>query len=277
MLDFPIVDSHVHLLMNKGLPYKSLQGTYTLADYNKACGSIEVDTIVFMECDCELTHYKQEGAFASGIAHVDDRIKAIVSALPVEKGAVLEKELEALIQNPLIKGVRRLLKFEDNDFCVQKDFIEGVRLLGKYNLSFDICTTLEQNQNVVELVSRCPDVSFIVDHIGTPDIVGGRYELWKSGIGQLASFPNVFCKLSSIATEADKANWKESDIRPYIDYLLSVFGTDRLAFGGDWPVSLVSAKFEESVTLLESLISKLSSTEKMKIFRENALKFYSIS
>ncbi|PKP61497.1 amidohydrolase [Candidatus Atribacteria bacterium HGW-Atribacteria-1] len=276
MLDFPIVDTHVHLLLNGGIPYRSLQGNYTLDTYNKASESVNVDSIVFMECDCEITHYREEVAFASGLAQVDKRIKGIVASMPVEKGAVIEGEIFELIKNPLVKGVRRLLKFEKNDFCLSEKFIQGVQLLGKYNLSFDLCTAIEQNKNAAKLVKNCSDVSFIVDHIGTPDIKGGRFALWREGMKRLSDLPNVWCKLSSLATEADHEHWTVGDIRPYVEYLFKTFGTDRVLFGGDWPVSLVSASFTRSVALLEDLVSGYSRDEKIKIFRENAIKFYKL-
>ena len=37
-------------------------------------------------------------------------------------------------------------------------------------LTFDICIHHPQMANTIKLVAQCPDVQFILDHIGKPDI-----------------------------------------------------------------------------------------------------------
>jgi len=276
MLNFPITDTHVHLTASYLLPYQSLKGDYTLSRYNQDCADIEIENIIFMECDCKLTHSKEEVAFATGIAFADKRFKGIIASMPLEKGNLIEKELKQFSFNPLIKGVRRLLKFESKDFCLNKDFINGVRLLGKFNLSFDICTNIEQNENAARLVEQCPDVNFMIDHIGTPDIGGGRFKMWSKDMKRLSEFPNVWCKLSSLATEAVSNQWSIEDIKPYTEHLKENFGIGRLVFGSDWPVSLVSATIKKSVDTLDKLLSGCTDFDKEKIFRTNALHFYKI-
>lgn len=276
MLNFPITDTHVHLTASYLLPYQSLKGDYTLSMYNRDCGDIKVENIIFMECDCSLTHYREEVAFATGIAFADKRFKGIIASMPLEKGNSIEKELMQLSSNPLVKGVRRLLKFEPRDFCLNKNFIIGVRLLGKFNLSFDICTNIEQNENAARLVELCPDVNFMIDHIGTPDIRGRRFKMWSQDLKRLSEFPNVWCKLSSLATEAVPKRWSIEDIKPYTEHLKEHFGVNRLVFGSDWPVSLVSAKLRKSIVTLDKLLSGYTDSDKEKIFRLNALHFYKI-
>jgi predicted TIM-barrel fold metal-dependent hydrolase len=276
MRNYPIVDTHAHILMGKGLPYQSLKGNYTITEYNKSMEEVAVDTIIFMECDCRLSHYREEVAFASGLAHIDPRIQGIVAAMPLEHGEKIVDEIAELVKNPLVKGVRRLLKFEEETFCLNEDFIIGVNALGAYNLSFDICTSLEQNRHIPKFVAQCPDVQFMFDHIATPDIRGNQFELWSRGISEIASFENVWCKLSSIATEAVLGNWKEEDIEPYISHVISAFGTNRLVFGSDWPVSLSNATIIQSLELLDKLLGALTPTEQRNIYRENALNFYKI-
>ena len=53
-------------------------------------------------------------------------------------------------------------------------FVEGVTLLAKHDLSFDICVKHYQLANAVELVRRCPEVRFVLDHIGQAADPGGR-------------------------------------------------------------------------------------------------------
>ena len=66
-------------------------------------------------------------------------------------------------------GIRRLLQDEPDDaFCLRPGFVEGVRLLARLDLSFDLCVRHHQLASAVELVRRCPEVRFVLDHIGKP-------------------------------------------------------------------------------------------------------------
>jgi L-fuconolactonase len=59
----------------------------------------------------------------------------------------------------------------------------------------------------------------------------------------MAAFPNVFCKLSSLVTEADCNHWRPDDMAPYLDVAFEAFGPERLMIGSDWPVCTVAASY----------------------------------
>ena len=56
--------------------------------------------------------------------------------------------------------------------------------------------------------------SFVLDHIGKPDIAHGLLEPWRTQIQRLATFPNVCCKLSGMVTEADHQRWTAETCDP---------------------------------------------------------------
>jgi len=91
--------------------------------------------------------------------------------------------------------------------------------------------------NTIRMVRQCPNVQFILDHIGKPDIKHQLFEPWKQDLKTLASLPNVWCKMSGLVTEADHQRWQREDLKPYIDHVLECFGFERVMYGGDWPVA----------------------------------------
>ena len=93
----------------------------------------------------------------------------------------------------------------------------------------------------------------------------------------LSHYPNVWCKLSGMVTEADWKNWKQPDFTPYLDVVLEVFGSDRLMFGSDWPVCLLAADYPVMKKIVTDYISHLSATEQAKIMGGNAVKFYKLT
>ena len=183
--------------------------------------------------------------------------------------------LDRLAEIPEVKGVRRMIQLEpDLEFCVRPEFVRGVQLLERYGLSFDICISHIQMANTIELVRQCPNVQFVLDHIGKPDIAAGLMEPWKAELAELARIPNVRCKLSGTVTEADHEGWTPNDLRPYIDHVVESFGFDRVMFGGDWPVVLLAAPYTRWVETLESALSGSSEDELRMVFRDNAIEFY---
>ena len=76
-------------------------------------------------------------------------------------------------------------------------------------------------------------------------------EIWRKGITDLALFPNVTCKLSGLITEAEWKEWSPWDFYPYLDVVFEAFGTNRLLFGSDWPVMLLSGIYVQWKSLVE--------------------------
>ena len=217
---------------------------------------------------------RQEWAHAQ--AAEEPRLQAIVAHAPVEHGTKVAGYLAALDAiGPRIKGVRRLLQGEaDPNFCLQDSFIHGVQLVAHYNFSFDICIKQHQLAAVIELVRRCPEVDFILDHIGKPNIAHGLHEPWRTQMRSLAALPNVMCKISGVVTEAEHTRWTEADVEPYISHAIDVFGEDRVMFGSDWPVVRLASEYERWVACLERLTAGMSEQAQRKLWSENARRAY---
>lgn len=283
MEKFPIVDTHVHLWHPKQLRYPwlaevpTLNRPYLLKDYIAAYGALEIESIVFVQCDTHPDDGLKETAWVTDLAtRVDPRIQGIVAWAPLEEGARVAPFVEKLAENRLVKGIRRLIQSESVDFCVQPNFVSGVKVLSRYGLSFDICIFHPQLANAIRLVEQCPHVQFILDHIGKPDIKNQLFDPWKQEIETLAGFPNVHCKISGLVTEADLERWSPADLQPYIEHVISCFGFDRVIYGSDWPVSTQASDYPRWVQTLKDAVSGCSSEALRNLFRDNAIKFYKL-
>lgn len=282
MPDFPIVDTHVHLWdpQHFAIPWldgnATLNRRYTSAEYAEHTQGIAIEAIVYLEVDVDPHYALLEPSWVAQRAQEDPRIKAIVAHAPVEHGERARSFLDALVAtSPLVKGVRRLLQGEpEADFCLRPDFVRGVQLLAEYDLSFDICINHAQLPAATELVRRCPQTSFILDHLGKPKIKDQLLEPWRAQMRALAALPNVICKVSGAVTEADQEHWSSADLRPYVEHALEVFGEDRVAFGGDWPVALMASSYQRWVATLDELTTQLSGQARRKLWAANAKKFY---
>jgi L-fuconolactonase len=283
MYDFPIIDAHLHVWDTNEFRYPwlddipQLNTPYLLDDYKRATQSFNIEQMVFVQCEAEFDQYLKETKWITKLSKGNPGISGIVSWAPLEKGENSRQELEILASNPLVKGIRRIIQYEnDLDFCIQPDFIRGVQILEDFNFSFDICISHIHFKNTLRLVEQCPGVNFILDHIGKPDIKDQVLHPWMEDIKKLAEFPNVYCKMSGLVTEADHQNWHKEDLQPFFDHVIDCFGFDRLVFGGDWPVVGLASPFQGWVETLLSLLNGVSEFEKQKLFYRNAQVFYKL-
>ncbi len=252
-----------------------LNKPFLLNDYNEATEAFKVEKMVFLQCECDVSEYQQEADWVSSLAKGDPRIAGIVTWAPLEKGEQARESLERLTKDPLVKGIRRIIQFEEDlEFCLRPDFVKGVQLLAEFDLSFDICIAYQHMANTIKLVEQCPKVNFVLDHIGKPDIKNQLFEPWKEQLKTLASFPNVKCKMSGLVVEADHEKWTEADLLPYINHVVETFGYDRIMFGGDWPVVLQASSYKRWVETLFEALKGSSSEELQKLFYHNAVDFY---
>ena len=271
-----IVDTHVHLWDPDRHTYSWMKDApdidkpFLLDDFRQATKGIDVDKIVFMECDAVHWQSIDEMRWISGLSEIDPRIQGIVSGAPIEKGDAVKGILEELCDDMLLRGIRRVCHAKDSDFCLSPNFIKGVQLLSDYDLSFDICTTgFEHWENALKLVAPCPNVSFMGDHIGIPTFKEGMTDPWRSFITDMAAMPNTVCKFSGCYATND-------EISPFIDHVMDSFGTKRVVYGGDWPVSTLSTTYKGWVETASELLESYSASEKEDIFYNNAVSFYKL-
>lgn len=289
MIDFPIIDSHIHLLDRKRFGYSwsaasswatgttRLSRDWTADDLASYAKPYQIEGFVFVEADVDMPQYISEAQWVESLATTDHRVKACVACLPLEMGAVIEYEMEKIASLPHVRGVRRLIQnMPDHAVILQQKFLDALKLLPKYNLLFDICIFHHQFPNTIEMVRRCPEVMFVLDHIGKPDIKANLANPWRQHISEMAAFPNVVCKLSGVLTEANHATWTRDQVRPYIDHVIESFGVDRVMFGGDWPVLELAGSYREWVDVVDWATSGMGTTEKRKIFRDNAIRTYGL-
>lgn len=284
MFQHQLVDAHVHLWNPEhfAMPWLSsvpeLNHTFGVDEYRAQTAGFPVTGLVYVEVGVAPAFALLEATHAVSLAQQEPRLLGIVAAAPLEYGERTRSYLDALqALGPLIKGVRRNVQDEpDPAFCLRPSFVSGVQLLAEYGYSCDICIRHHQLAATVELARQCPEVSFILDHLGKPDIKGATLDPWRADLEQLTTCSNVWLKLSGIVTEADHQQWDVEHLRPYVEHALAVFGPHRVMFGGDWPVVLQASSYARWVEAFGELIADLPSDSQRAICSETAQRVYRI-
>jgi len=283
MPDHPVVDTHVHLYDPTVLPYGWMRGDpvldrpHGLPELDRAAGAVAIEKLVFVEVAVDPGHHLAEARRIQALADRDPRVAAIVAHAPVERGAAVEAELDALQALPALRGVRRLIQDEpDPAFCLAPDFVEGVRRVGARGLVFELCLRAGRGQlrPATELVCRCPDTRFVLDHLGKPPVAAGGLDPWRAELAELARLPNVVCKLSGLVTEADPSRWTRAELRPYLEHALECFGPERVMYGSDWPVSARTHLYTTWVAILDEVLAGLDPAARECVWRGTARAVY---
>jgi len=277
-----IVDSHVHLWDPAQFRYTwldelpALNRSFKPVDFRAAISPADVSKFIFVECGCEPAQSLAEVDWVSNLAKDEPRLKGIVAHASLELGEEARPELEMLASRSLVKGVRRNLQSEpDPEFCLRPKFLAGVRSLAEFGFTFDLCLRHEQLPQATELARRVPQVTFVLDHLGKPDVRGKRIQPWANDLKALAAQPNVVAKVSGLTTEADWNDWRPGELMPYLRHLLESFGPQRLTFGSDWPVMTLATDYQRWAETVRTQLP-LSKEDWIRLFRSNAERIYRV-
>ena len=215
-----------------------------------------------------------ENDFLLDLAEKNGFIKGIVGWIDLQADNI-EERLQYYSSIKLMKGFRHILQAEpDEKFMLNEKFKRGIALLNQYGFSYDILIMPNHLPYAKAFVAEFPEQRFVIDHLAKPYIKDKWINGWKEDIQAIAAFPNVYCKVSGMVTEADWANWKTEDFVPYQDVVFNAFGANRVMYGSDWPVCNVAGGYKVVLNVIESYVSQLNQNEQELFWAKNAADFY---
>ena len=270
------IDAHMHFWDRSLMPYTWLHEVPAIWDRhtfeNLQTESHELpEKVVFVEAGAP---WREETNWVESLAKSEPRIAGIVSKIAINAGPQTAADIAEPDRHPLVHGVRHHFEHDPIDYCARPEFIAGVRQLVPAELSFDICCKHPQLPAVIELVRRCPETQFILDHAGKPAIRDRLLDPWRTHIRILSTFSNIVCKFSGLVTEADHNAWTPDDLLPYVTVILETFGPSRMLFGGDWPVAKLASSYQRWLDTARDFLSDLSPAKQQAIFFDNAARVY---
>jgi predicted TIM-barrel fold metal-dependent hydrolase len=278
-----IVDTHQHLWDPERYNYPWLQSVpqlnrpFRMADYLDNIEGLDVVKSVHVEADVAESQMLDETRYIVELAKNPHNPLQGVVACARPENPDFRAYIEKIIQYPEVKGIRRILHTQPDELGRGNTFIANVGSLKNYPLSFDICVLARQLPIAINLVRQCPGVNFILDHCGVPQVKEQILDPWRENLRQLASFPNVSCKISGLVAYADLDNWKIADLQPYVDHAIACFGWDRVMFGSDWPVCSLAATLSQWVETLTLMTEGAGDENQQKLFHDNAIRIYRLS
>lgn len=223
----------------------------------------------------QVTQNEEETLTLLKIAESNDFVKGVVGWVDL-RDKNIRRRLEGYEPYPRLKGFRHVLQMEEPGFMLQPEFLNGISALGEFGYTYDILIYPKHLEAAEKLVKKFPGQRFVIDHLAKPEIKSKNIVEWEKGIRLLGSYPNVWCKISGMVTEANWKDWKQDDFTVYIDVIMDAFGINRVMFGSDWPMCLVAASYGDVLKIVTDYFSSFSADEQKLFFGENAINFYQL-
>jgi len=263
-----------------GEQYQPISRSFAVAELHPQAAALGVTASVVVQSVGE----PGETPELLALAAADPLVAAVVGWVDLTQPGVGDRVAE-LVAGPgggRLSGVRHQVHDEpDPRWLCRDDVRRGLAEIGSAGLVYDLLVRAEQLPASLETVRALPDQLFVVDHAAKPRIAAGRTDPaandgWREGLLELAREPNVVCKLSGLLVEAPWQDWRTDDVLPYAELVLQAFGPDRVMIGSDWPVCLLAATYQQSLTAYDAAATRLGPAERAMVLAGTATRVYRI-
>ena len=278
-----IIDTHLHLIDLSALSYPwlssvaALNRNFLYEDYSREAKRVGIATTLHMEVDVDPANIEAETTYVQSLAGQPGNLitGAIAACRPEDHG--FSDYLERQTANNFVKGLRRVLHVMPDALSEHQLFRENLKRMAGTGLTFDLCVLPHQIPKAAALADLAPDVRFVLDHCGVPDIKGHGEHPWREHITEIARRENVVAKISGVVAYAEPADWTVETLRPYVEHTIQSFGWDRVVWGSDWPVCTLGGGLSSWVAATHSLIGDASSDERTRLLSGNAKRIWSLN
>jgi predicted TIM-barrel fold metal-dependent hydrolase len=286
------------------------------ADHAAGVAPLRIDTVVHVEAGWEAfgalgpageTRWLETLDYAGAgmrlgaiVAHADLRSERLSELLSAHRAA-----------SPRLRGIRhkaarhpsaKVMSWTRVDRLYQDAaFLRGFEQLAALELSFDAWCYSTQLRDVAALAARFPEVTIVLDHLGTPVGAAGpvadvgatpeeRARIvgsWRDDLARVAEHSNVVAKLSGLtmpvvgfdfhtrATEPSVSELVER-LGPFMRHALGCFGVSRCCFASNFPMDKVSASGARLFEAYAQLAAERGTGAPRALLRDNALRFYRV-
>ena len=289
-----IVDAHHHVwdLSVRDQPWLDQPGlaplrrNFMLSDLEPEAAAEGVTSTVLVQTVTEPDETPEMLALAAG----SDLIAGVVGWVDLEAPDAADAigALRELPGGALLVGIRHPVLVEpDPDWLTRPAVLRGLADVAAAGLTYDVVAMPRHLRAAVAAAQATPQLTFVLDHFGNPEIGNEVDESWAAAFRTFAALPNTVAKLSGIlgepapgpASPTDPADMTRAPgptahLQPYYEIALAGFGPGRLMFGSDWPVSTMVVGYGGVHAAARSLTAGLSSAEKTAIFRDTAQRTY---
>ncbi|WP_373414216.1 amidohydrolase [Ensifer aridi] len=277
-----IIDTHLHLIYRQRLSYPwladvpPLNADFTYETYAREARRLGILAALHMEVDVAEADIEAETVMVEELGKAPGSLLVGAIAACRPESPDFPAYLDRVRANPFVRGFRRVLHVVPDELSEGPLFRENIRRLGGTGLNFDLCVLPHQIEKAIALADLAPDVSFVLDHCGVPDVKSGGYDAWKGPVAEIARRPNVTVKLSGLPAYGAE-NWTLEDMKPYFAHVVESFGFSRMVWGSDWPVCTLGGGLSTWVGATQALLSGVSPDDTTRVLAGNARRLWKLA
>ena len=204
--------------------------------------------------------------FMLSLADQHEWIRGVVAWVDLEQPVRAEARLDELAAHGRVRGIRHLIHDEaDPHWILRRAVADGLGLVEERDLVLELPAVWPRHlPDVPELAARYPTLRLVIDHLAKPP-VDGRLDAWADALRAAAEGENVSAKFSGVDARV---------LEPALEVALDAFGPQRLLWGSDWPVSLLTTTYGEYFAASVRAVEGLAPERADDLLRGNAARLY---
>lgn len=276
-----IIDTHFHVFRRADVPQyvllsaRVVQRDFSLDDYRDAMRKACVVAGVVVQA-ADVGTGMDELAYVERLA-ADPLVGRYVTYVPLDRPDS-EAIIEQVAAHRLVTGVRYSQAVDPHGRISHPEAVlRSLHALARHGLRYELSIRPWQYAGLLELAAAAPDTTFVLGHLGKPRVGAGKQADWYDGIEKLAAHRNIVCKVSVALEGPDDPPYQSSIVRPLVRHVVASFGYERVLFGSNFPVSLISVTCERWLDMLDEFLADASVDDLDKLYRRNALRVYRLS
>ncbi len=278
-----IIDTHTHFydpMRPQGVPWPPkndalLYRKVMPADYR----ALKVPQPVTATVVVEASAWAEDNQFILDIAKEDKFIIGLSGNLkPTDPD--FAKNLKRFAADKKFRGIRvngRALA--DN---LQNDvFIADLKRLADLDLEMDVNGPMDTLPAIVEIAQKLPSLRIVINHLSNIRIDGKTVDAtWQKNMEVAGKQKHVYAKISGLVEGTGKKDGTApSDAafyKPQLDVMWQAFGSDKLIYGSNWPVSERFAPLSTVQQIVHDYFNAKGPQALQAVFAGNAKQAYKV-
>jgi L-fuconolactonase len=289
-----MVDAHLHLWDLQRSAYSwitpelgPLHTTITAERAHGELAAVGVERAVLVQAEDSVA----DTEFMLEVAAEHDWVAGVVGWVQLDDPAVAAAQLDRFTADPAFRGVRHLVHDDPrDDFLALPAVRTSLALLAQRGLPYDVPDAWPRHLTATaDLAGALPELTVVLDHLGKPPHARGTaaggaggvgkdqpdFADWREAFAAVAARQNTVAKVSGLQVRGEP--FTAAGVRPSWEAALELFGPDRLLWGSDWPMTLLTAGYGGTWEVMAELLGELTGEEQGKILAGNAQRVYGLA
>jgi L-fuconolactonase len=195
-------------------------------------------------------------------------ITGVVGWVRLDGPTLAEEQLDRLC------GVRHLVHDDPrDDFLLLPTVRRSLQRLADRGLPFDVPDAWPRHlAPTADLAAALPELRIVVDHLGKPPFGSDEWGAWRATLEAVAAHPNTVAKVSGL--QVPGRPFTVAEVRPAWEVALELFGPERLMWGSDWPITVLTGGYGHAWEVMSALVAELGPAERRRVLSGTATAVY---